>query len=158
MSRLRIHTRMPVVIPQRVTETLVNRLANSNLAMWVVIHANHPNELDRLVLQRIAMLIDAGIPVLNQAVLLRRVNDDADTLIELCRRLVNHRIQPYYLHQLDRVRGAAHFEVSESRGTEIMSELRRALPGYAVPTYVVEQPGESSKTPIGMLSNPNTTS
>lgn len=95
------------------------------------------------------MLIDAGIPVLNQAVLLRGVNDNAQTLIKLCRDLVDHRIQPYYLHQLDRVRGAAHFEVSTSRGNEIMSQLRRALPGYAVPTYVVERSGESSKIPIG---------
>jgi EF-P beta-lysylation protein EpmB len=150
VRRLRIHSRMPIVIPQRVTKALVTRLSGSRLTTWIVVHANHPNELDEAVLDRVGLLIDAGIPVLNQAVLLRAVNDDAQTLIELCRTLVDHRIQPYYLHQLDRVRGAAHFEVPISRGNEIMSQLRRALPGYAVPTYVVEQSGESSKIPIGI--------
>jgi L-lysine 2,3-aminomutase len=93
-------------------------------------------------------LIDAGIPVLNQAVLLRGVNDNADTLIQLCSRLVDHRIQPYYLHQLDRVRGAGHFEVPVADGLRLMERLRAALPGYAVPAYVVEQPGKASKSPL----------
>ncbi len=94
------------------------------------------------------MLIDAGIPVLNQSVLLRGVNDDATTLIELSRRLVDHRIQPYYLHQLDRVRGASHFEVPVAEGHRLMQRLRESLPGYAVPAYVVEEAGKSSKTPL----------
>lgn len=148
VRRLRIHSRMPVVIPQRVTADLVGRLAKSRLATWVVVHANHPNELDQSVLGRFALLIDSGIPVLNQAVLLRGINDDAETLIDLCRTLVNHRVQPYYLHQLDRVSGAAHFEVSVEQGNRIMKQLREALPGYAVPTYVTEQSGELNKTPI----------
>ena len=150
LQRLRIHTRMPVVIPQRVTERLVSRLRESRLAAWIVIHANHPRELDAHVLRRVGMFIDAGTPVLNQAVLLRGVNDDADSLEELCRVLVNHRIQPYYLHQLDRVRGAAHFEVPEKMGLELMSELRNRLPGYAVPKYVEEREdaGEPSKTTL----------
>lgn len=148
IRRLRIHTRMPVVIPQRVTAGLVDRLRGSSLAVWVVIHSNHPNELDQGVLAGVARLVDAGIPVLNQAVLLRGVNDDAETLIELCRRLVNHRITPYYLHQLDRVRGTAHFEVSIDAGRKLMDQLRVALPGYAVPRYVVEQAGAPSKTLI----------
>ena len=93
-------------------------------------------------------MIDAGIPVLNQAVLLRGVNDQAETLIELCRRLVNHRIQPYYLHQLDRVRGATHFEVPVETGLKIVETLRTALPGFAVPQYVFEEPGAKSKSPI----------
>jgi len=148
IRRLRIHTRMPIVIPQRVTDELVERLSHSRLAVWFVVHSNHPNELDQSVLDRLAKLIDVGIPVLNQAVLLRGVNDCASTLIDLCRKLVDHRVQPYYLHQLDRVRGAAHFEVSIAEGEALMEKLRAALPGYAVPTYVIEQAGASSKTPI----------
>ncbi|MDG2221919.1 MAG: EF-P beta-lysylation protein EpmB [Rubripirellula sp.] len=148
VRRLRIHTRMPIVIPQRVTDQLVDRLADSRLTAWFVVHANHPHELDEHVLNALARLIDRGIPVLNQAVLLKGVNDDANILADLCRRLVNHRIQPYYLHQLDRVRGATHFEVSVEQGRQLIEELREVLPGYAVPQYVVEQSGEPSKTPI----------
>jgi EF-P beta-lysylation protein EpmB len=148
VRRLRIHTRMPIVIPQRVTPALIERLRTSRLAVWFVVHANHPNELDASVLDRLGLLIDAGIPVLNQAVLLRGVNDDADTLIQLCRRLVDHRIGPYYLHQLDRVRGASHFEVPIAEGQQLMKKLRESLPGYAVPTYVVEEAGKGSKTPL----------
>lgn len=148
VRRLRIHTRMPIVIPQRVTPALTGRLARSRLAVWMVVHANHPRELDAHVLDRIAQLIDSGIPVLNQAVLLRGVNDDAETLIGLCQTLVDHRVQPYYLHQLDRVRGASHFEVPVAEGRRLINRLRESLPGYAVPTYVVEQSGERSKTPL----------
>ncbi len=148
VRRLRVHTRMPIVIPQRVTDPLVKLFSESRLTTWFVVHANHVNELDQSVLNRLAKLIDAGIPVLNQAVLLRGVNDNASALIDLCRTLINHRIQPYYLHQLDAVRGAAHFEVPIEQGNRLMTALRSALPGYAVPTYVVEQAGQSSKTPI----------
>jgi EF-P beta-lysylation protein EpmB len=148
VRRLRIHTRMPIVIPQRVTEPLLTRLRSSRLAVWLVVHANHPNELDADVIERLARVVDYGIPVLNQSVLLRGVNDDAATLIELCRRLVDHRVQPYYLHQLDRVQGASHFEVPVSEGGLLMDQLRAALPGYAVPNYVVEQAGRPSKTPL----------
>ena len=148
IRRLRIHSRMPIVIPQRVTTELVDRLTSSRLTVWMVIHSNHPNELDQSVLDRLAMLINAGIPILNQAVLLRGVNDNAETMAHLCRLLVDQRVQPYYLNQLDRVIGAAHFEVPIERGLEIMDQLRAELPGYAVPTYVTEQPGEPSKKPI----------
>ena len=147
VKRLRIHTRMPIVIPQRVTSDFVEHLGGLRLTSWVVVHVNHPHELDAAVVARLAKMIDAGIPVLNQAVLLRGVNDEAETLIELCRQLVNHRVQPYYLHQLDRVSGASHFEVPVARGLELMQQVRHALPGYAVPRYVVERPGEASKTP-----------
>lgn len=146
VRRLRIHSRMPIVIPQRVTSELVARLASSRLAVWMVVHANHPNELDAGVFHRLAMLIDNGIPVLNQSVLLRGVNDDAETLIELSRKLVDHRVQPYYLHQLDRVRGTAQFEVAVSTGMRLIDKMRESLPGYAVPTYVVEEAGSKSKT------------
>lgn len=148
VKRLRIHSRMPIVIPQRVTRDLVDHLVSSRLAVWFVVHVNHPNELDEGVLKRLGMLIDAGIPVLNQAVLLRGVNDRPEILKELCLKLVDHRIQPYYLHQLDRVRGATHFEVPIDEGKRLVEQLRASLPGYAVPTYVSEQPGAPSKTPL----------
>ncbi len=148
VRRLRVHTRMPVVIPQRVTSRLVDVLAGNRLAVWFVIHVNHPNELDASVMDSLSRLIDRGIPVLNQAVLLRGVNDDVETLIALSRRLIDHRITPYYLHQLDRVRGAAHFEVSEREGLRLVRAMREALPGYAVPKYVRETAGERSKSPI----------
>ena len=148
VSRLRIHTRMPIVIPQRMTAALVTALQKSRLAIWFVVHVNHAQEWDESVAQSIASLIDAGIPVLNQSVLLRGVNDNLDALAELSRTLVDHRVQPYYLHQLDRVRGAAHFEVPESVGVQLVEQLRSTLPGYAVPTYVRETQGEPSKTVI----------
>ncbi|WP_246151637.1 EF-P beta-lysylation protein EpmB [Rubripirellula reticaptiva] len=146
VQRIRFHSRMPVVIPQRVTDALVDRLRQSRLTAWFVIHANHAAEIDYAVVAATNKLIDAGIPVLNQAVLLRGVNDNVETLAQLCTRLVDHRISPYYLHQLDRVQGAAHFEVSESTGRDLIDQLTKRLPGYAVPTYVVEQAGEASKT------------
>lgn len=148
VRRLRIHSRMPIVIPQRVTTALVERFAASRLAVWMVIHCNHPQELDSAVARSLAMLVDGGIPVLNQAVLLRGVNDHAETLIELCRRLVDQRVVPYYLHQLDRVQGAVHFEVPVETGKKLVRQLRSALPGYAVPQYVCERAGQPSKSPL----------
>jgi L-lysine 2,3-aminomutase len=114
----------------------------------MVVHANHPAELVGGCARALARLVNAGVPVLNQSVLLRGVNDQADTLVELSERLIELRVLPYYLHQLDPVRGAAHFHVHEDRGLEILAELRRRLPGYAVPQYVREVPGAVSKVPI----------
>lgn len=148
LSRLRLHSRMPVVIPQRVTQELVERLRASRLAVWMVIHCNHPQEIDTAVSGAIARMVDHGIPVLNQAVLLAGINDDIEVLAQLCRQLVDRRVQPYYLHQLDRVVGAAHFEVPAQRGQALVAQLRTRLPGYAVPTYVSEVAGETSKTPL----------
>lgn len=145
LRRLRIHTRLPIVIPQRVTDALLDMLVRSRLTPIFVVHANHAQEIDAAVAASLSRLVDAGIPVLNQAVLLRGVNDDVESLAELCQRLVNLRVMPYYLHQLDRVAGAAHFEVPIARGLEIMAELRARLPGYAVPRYVQEVPGETNK-------------
>lgn len=145
IRRLRVHTRLPIVIPQRVNEELLSWLRNTRLTPIVVVHANHPQEIDDAVAQSLARLVDAGIPVLNQSVLLRGVNDNAAALIELSKRLVNLRVMPYYLHQLDRVEGAAHFEVPVCRGMELIEEMRRQLPGYAVPRYVQEIAGDESK-------------
>jgi EF-P beta-lysylation protein EpmB len=148
INRLRIHSRMPIVIPQRVAPALLRRLRASRLAVWMVVHCNHVNEIDEAVASAFERLVFSGIPVLNQAVMLRGVNDSADALEALCRRLVDLRVQPYYLHQLDRVRGAAHFETEIQRGREIVEELRTRLPGYAVPQFVAEYAGQRSKTPL----------
>lgn len=146
LKRLRIHTRVPVIIPQRVTDELLARLQATRLTPVFVVHVNHPQEIDASVAAAFGRVVDAGVPVLNQAVLLAGVNDDADTLTELCERLVNLRVMPYYLHLLDRVAGTAHFEVPESRGREIVEQLTARLPGYAVPRLTRETPGEASKT------------
>ncbi len=148
IRRLRVHTRLPIVIPQRVTAELIAALRGTRLATIVVVHANHPQELDATVATALAQLADAGIVLLNQAVLLRGVNDNAAALAELSRTLVNHRVMPYYLHQLDPVAGAAHFHVPVERGRELVQELLSMLPGYAVPRYVREIPGALSKTTL----------
>ena len=148
LQRLRIHTRLPVIIPQRVTTELVQLLRDSRLTPVVVIHANHPAELDTAVTVALGHLADAGIPLLNQSVLLRGVNDSIDTLIALNESLANARVMPYYLHQLDPVDGAAHFSVAPETGRQLMTQLRTRLPGYAVPRFVCERPGHPCKTPL----------
>jgi EF-P beta-lysylation protein EpmB len=146
VRRLRVHTRLPVVVPERVTDSLLELLRGSRLAPIVVVHANHVNEIDTHVAVAFAKLTDGGIPLLNQAVLLRGVNDTVEAQAALCERLVNLRVLPYYLHQLDRVLGTAHFEVPVSEGQRIARELRERLPGYAVPRFVAEITGAGSKT------------
>ena len=145
LRRLRIHTRLPIVIPERVTDSLIGLLRDSGLATVVVVHANHANELDEHVADALAKMSDAGIVLLNQAVLLAGVNDSVEAQFALCERLVDLRVMPYYLHQLDRVAGAAHFEVPIAVGTHIIGHLRARLPGYAVPRYVQEVAGAISK-------------
>jgi EF-P beta-lysylation protein EpmB len=146
LRRLRIHSRLPVVLPSRVDDGLVAVLARSRLARVVVIHANHPAELDDSVTLAVRRL--AGLPavVLNQAVLLRGVNDSPAVLAALSERLVEIGVVPYYLHLLDRVRGAAHFEVPEEEARRLHQVLQETLPGYAVPRLVREIPGQRSKT------------
>ncbi len=148
LRRLRVHTRLPIVIPQRVTDELLAWLVGTRLTPILVVHVNHPAEIDDAVAAALARMIDAGIPVLNQAVLLRGVNDDADVLVELCERLVDLRVLPYYLHQLDRVAGAAHFEVPIERGRQLIAQLQTRLPGYAVPRYVQEIAGREHKVEL----------
>jgi L-lysine 2,3-aminomutase len=146
LRRLRIHTRLPIVIPERVTDELVDMLRNFGLTPVVVVHANHANELDAHVASALEKLSSAGIILLNQAVLLAGVNDSVEAQAALCERLIDLRVVPYYLHQLDRVAGAAHFEIPVATGREIIRELRERLPGYAVPRYVAEVPGAAGKT------------
>jgi EF-P beta-lysylation protein EpmB len=145
LRRLRVHTRLPIMIPERVTGELLGWLRGTRLTPIMVIHANHAQELSDPVANALAKLADAGIPLLNQAVLLRGINDDAQALVELSERLIDLRVMPYYLHQLDRVMGAAHFAVPVERGRQLIAEMRARLPGYAVPRYVAEVAGETSK-------------
>lgn len=146
IARIRFHTRFPIGIPERIDQGLLDMLRDLRQAVWFVIHSNHPRELDDDVLASLALLRRQGIILQNQAVLLRGVNDDVDTLKGLFERLVNHRIAPYYLHQLDRVTGTAHFEVSERRGKQLITDPNKLLPGYAIPRFVKEVPGAPVKT------------
>ena len=145
VRRIRLHTRLPVVIPQRVTPELSGILAESPRPVVAVMHVNHPRELDEAVNTAFRRLTDAGVILLNQTVLLAGINDDVEVLAELSQQLVQFRCLPYYLHQLDRVRGAAHFEVPVARGRELVDQLRGRLPGYAVPRYVCEVAGDPAK-------------
>jgi EF-P beta-lysylation protein EpmB len=143
---LRIHTRMPVVLPGRVTSQLIAAISDNRFKQVVVIHANHPNEINTEVSAALGLLHQSGTQLLNQSVLLRGVNDDALVLAELSERLYASHVLPYYLHRLDPVAGAAHFEVDDDAATTIMKQLRAALPGYLVPRLVREVEGEPYKT------------
>ena len=157
IARLRVHTRLPVVIPQRVNQELCSWLERSRLSKWVVLHINHSQEIDLYLVEAISQLRRTGAIVLNQSVLLRGINDTPEQLETLCERLVDCGVMPYYLHQLDRVAGATHFEVENGRGLQMMTELAKRLPGYAVPKYVVEIAGEASKTLIRFGAPPKKT-
>ncbi len=151
LRRLRIHTRLPVVLPGRVTARLCDILGATRLQAVVVIHANHPNEVTPVLAAALAPLRAAGIPLLNQAVLLKSVNDDADTLAELSESLFRAGVLPYYLHLLDPVAGAAHFDVPTARAKALHAALLARLPGYLVPRVVRETAGASGKTPLAPL-------
>ncbi|MGH8183368.1 MAG: EF-P beta-lysylation protein EpmB [Rhodanobacteraceae bacterium] len=146
--RLRIHSRLPVVLPERIDDGLCAWLSALPLQRVVVLHANHPNELDASVGAACMRLREAGATLLNQSVLLRGVNDAADALAELSERLFALGVLPYYLHQLDRVHGTAHFEVPDAHALELVGTLRARLPGYLVPRLVREIPGENAKRPL----------
>jgi EF-P beta-lysylation protein EpmB len=148
LRTLRIHTRFPVVIPERIDAELLRLLASTRLRTVVVIHANHANELDDGVAAALLRLRGSVTALLNQSVLLRGVNDDAATLAALSERLFACGVLPYYLHLLDPVAGAAHFDVGAEVGRPLIAALRARLPGYLVPKLVRETPGELSKTPI----------
>lgn len=151
IRRLRVHTRLPIVLPERVTSRLVDLLTAGPQPSFVVVHANHPRELSDDCATALRHLVLTGNTVLNQAVLLRGVNDNLETLVALSEGLVDLGVIPYYLHQLDRVAGTGHFEVPESRGLELVAAMRSRLPGYAIPQYVREVAGESHKLPINTL-------
>jgi EF-P beta-lysylation protein EpmB len=148
VKRLRIHTRLPVVLPERVDGVLETWLRRLPMQRVVVLHANHPNELDDAVAEACVRIARTGATLLNQSVLLRGINDDAQTLQALSERLFTCGVLPYYLHQLDRVAGVAHFEVDDPRARTLMDALRARLPGYLVPRLVREVAGAPSKTPL----------
>lgn len=148
VRRLRIHTRLPIVLPQRVDAEWLDWLERLPMQKVVVVHANHGNEIDPSVADACAAMREAGAILLNQSVLLRRVNDSVDALAALSERLFDCGVLPYYLHLLDRVRGTAHFEVGEERARQLMDGLRGRLPGYLVPRLVREVAGAPSKTPV----------
>jgi len=142
---LRIHTRLPVVLPERVDEHLLDWLGNHPQRTVLVLHCNHPNEIDESVHRAMRALKLAGVSLLNQGVLLKGINDDADTLVRLSESLFESGVLPYYLHQLDRVQGSAHFEVDDDSARGLMERLHAALPGYLVPRLVREVPGAPGK-------------
>ncbi len=148
IKRLRIHTRLPIVLPERIDKHLLQWVTETRLKVVMVIHANHANELDQEVEDALNKLSSAGCQLLNQSVLLKGINDSAESLSDLSERLSEVDVIPYYLHLLDRVAGASHFEVAEQRGVELIKQLRKLLPGYLVPRLVREEQGEASKTII----------
>ncbi|HUD87311.1 MAG TPA: lysine-2,3-aminomutase-like protein [Xanthobacteraceae bacterium] len=145
---IRVHTRVPVAAPQRITAAMVRALRTAK-ATFVVLHANHPRELTADVRAACARLIDAGIPMLSQSVLLRGVNDDVETLGALMRALVECRIKPYYLHHADLAPGTAHWRTSIAHGQDLMRALRGRASGLCQPSYVLDIPGGYGKSPIG---------
>lgn len=151
VRRIRVHSRMPVVLPSRITPGLLEALTGTRLTVWFVTHFNHPRELSPDCVAACRALSNRGVPVLNQSVLLRGVNDDVAVLAELCEALVDVGIKPYYLHQLDRVHGTAHFEVPEDDARGIVARLRARVSGIAMPTWVRDVPGNLSKTPLVLL-------
>ncbi len=145
---LRIHSRVPIVIPNRIDEQLISLLKNSRLRIVLVVHSNHASELDDFTCSKLLQLSNHHITVLNQAVLLKGVNDSAQTLIDLSYRLFEARVMPYYLHVLDKVKGAQHFDLESSKIDDIYRDVLANLPGYLVPKLVREIAGEKNKTPL----------
>ncbi len=148
LKRLRIHTRLPVVIPDRVDESLLGWLGSTRLQKVVVLHINHANEIDQAVVDACTRLKQAGVTLLNQSVLLRGINDSVPTLAALSERLFEAGVLPYYLHVLDPVQGAAHFDVPDSEAQALIQALLEHLPGFLMPRLVREVPGKMSKTPL----------
>lgn len=145
---LRIHSRVPIVIPDRIDDEFINILKNSRLRVILVVHSNHSSELDDFTCQKLSQLVKENILVLNQAVLLKGVNDSAETLVQLSHRLFEAHILPYYLHVLDKVKGAHHFDLDGDKIDQIYKEVLASLPGYLVPKLVREVAGEPNKTPL----------
>src|SRR5690606_8022105 len=145
---VRFHSRVPVVEPERVDAALIDALLSAGKATYVALHANHPRELTRAARAACARLVDAGIVMLSQSVLLRGVNDDAEVLADLMRAFVETRIKPYYLHHPDLAPGTGHFRLSIAEGQALAAALRGRLSGLCQPTYVLDIPGGHGKSPI----------
>lgn len=154
IKRLRIHTRLPVVLPERLDSAFFDWFATSPLQRIMVLHVNHANELSGELIKRLAKLKQAGVTLLNQAVLLRGVNDTADTQTALNEALFDAGVMPYYLHTLDKVQGAAHFDVSLEEARVLMAEVIKRQPGFMVPKLVTEIGGQPGKTPVDLRLHP----
>lgn len=148
VTRVRIHSRYPVILPSRITEGLINTLTGTRLKPVVVIHCNHPQEIDAPVREALASLVQNRVTLLNQTVLLKKINDNSRILATLSEALFAAGVMPYYLHLLDKVEGAAHFAVDDGRARTLYGELLTLLPGYLVPKLVRENPHQASKTPV----------
>lgn len=145
IKRLRIHSRIPIVLPERITSDFITWLQNVKFKTILVVHCNHPNEINSPVLQAMEALRKSGVTLLNQSVLLKGINDNVKTLITLSEVLFNAGIQPYYLHVLDKVQGAAHFDLEQTVAKELHWQMSQKLSGYLVPKLVSEQPGAPAK-------------
>ena len=154
ITRLRVHTRLPVVIPSRITDELIDWLSNSRLKPVMVLHINHANEIDDAFSRAMLRLRQAGVTLLNQAVLLRGINDQAAQQVALSEALFSCGILPYYLHLLDKVDGASHFDSTEAEARVLMAELIKQLPGYLVPKLVREIADQPGKTPLDLRLQP----
>lgn len=148
LNTLRIHTRVPIVIPERLDDEFISLIKNSRLRSIVVVHCNHANELDDLTCSKLELLALHHVTVLNQTVMLKGVNDSAKVLSTLSQRLFQARVMPYYLHVLDKVAGAHHFDLTTSAVNSIYQDVLANLPGYLVPKLVREIAGENNKTPL----------
>jgi lysine 2,3-aminomutase len=148
IETIRLATRVPVVLPSRITGELLSALKPHH-PLWIMTHFNHPKELDQEARAGLARLADAGFPVMNQTVLLRGINDDPATLTQLFRALVRARARPYYLLQMDPVSGTAHLRTSVQRGIDVMEQLQGRLSGIALPRLILDTPGGFGKVPIG---------
>ena len=148
VRRIRFHTRFPVGIPERIDRAFLELLKGCRKQLFFVIHVNHPRELDSEVLEALRQVRLCGVPVLSQSTLLKGVNDQEETLLELCQTLIDGGVLPYYLHCLDRVAGTAHFDLPDERGRELIRFVQKNLSGFGVPRLVREEPGKCSKTPV----------
>ena len=149
VTTIRIHTRLPVVIPQRITSSLCQTLASLESKLVIVIHCNHGQEIDSSVQLAVQKLRATGATLMNQSVLLKHINDDATSLVSLSHKLFDMHVLPYYLHLPDRVAGTGHYLVNEQEGLDLITKIRALLPGYLVPRLVREDPGSDSKTRLG---------
>jgi len=154
IRRIRLHTRLPVVIPQRVCDALLKWISNTPVPVVMVLHINHPAEIDQPTRRALSFLRSAGVTLLNQSVILRGVNDDAGVLEDLSEALFDAGVLPYYLHAFDPVAGAQHFDVSDDEARLLVRDLLSRLPGFLVPRLVREVPGKTAKTPIDLYSKP----
>jgi lysine 2,3-aminomutase len=145
---VRFHTRVPVVEPERIDAALIAALKQSGKTIYVAVHANHPRELSEATRAAVARLVDAGIAMISQSVLLKGINDDADVLAELMRGFVEMRVRPYYLHHPDLAPGTSHFRVTIEEGQKLVAGLRGRISGLCQPTYILDIPGGYGKTPV----------